>query len=51
MSKYKTYHAGLYDALRSEDYNNIIIMRVTYNNYSCSILIVGQSSTYYIPMT
>ena len=51
MSKYKTHHAGLYDDLRSEDYYNIIVMRIAYDNYPCSILIMGQSSTSYVPMT
>ena len=51
MSKYKIYHVGLYDDLRSEDYNNTIAMRITYDNYPCSVLIVGQFSTSYIPMT
>ena len=51
MSKYKTHHVGLYDDLMSEDYNNIIVIRITYDNYSYSILIVDQSSTSYIPMT
>ena len=51
MSKYKTHHTGLYDDLILEDYNNIIMSRITYNNYPCSILIVGQFSTSYVPMT
>ena len=51
MLKYKTHYVRLYDDLRSKDYNNIIAMRITYDNYPYSILIVGQSSTYYIPMT
>ena len=42
---------GLYDDLRSKDCNNIITIRITYDNYPCSILIVGQSSTSYVPMT
>ena len=51
MSKYKTYHLGFYDDLRSKNYNNIIIMRITYDNYPYSILIVGQSSISNVPMT
>ena len=51
MSKYKTHHVELYDDLRSEDYNNIIVMRIAYDNYPCRILIMGQSSTSYVPMT
>ena len=50
MSKYKTHYAGIYDDLRSEEYYNIIVMGIVYDNYPCSILIAGQANTSYVPM-
>ena len=46
--KHRTYHAGNHGDLKSEDSNNTIMMRITYDNYPCGILIVGRSSTSFL---
>ena len=48
MLKHRTYHAGNHGDLKSEDSNNTTVMRITYENYPCGILIVGRSSTSFL---
>ena len=42
--KIQNSYVEIYDILKSEDLINITMMRITYNNYLCNILIAGQSS-------
>ena len=48
VSKHRIYHAGNHGDLKSEDSNNTTVMRITYDDYPCGILIVGRSSTSFL---